>query len=388
MSNPSSGEQAKIGQKFEAVVKDFASDGRGVVTHPSGRTMFVPGVWLDERILVRVEELKGRIGFASCVEILEKHPGRITPPCPHHGYQKGECGGCPWMFMRYEEQLDVKQRRVEKSFAKLDVKLSVNQIWPSVKTLGYRNRAQLKTDGRLVGFVSTSSNALAPIDACLLLSDKNSATLEQLKSQLPNSIWKPNKKNKLTTLDIDESVDASEVSVNQRLPFQQANDDQNLRMRSWLKEKLADLHDAKVVLELFCGSGNLTEVVAEYAFDKIVAVEGVESAIEDLKRKQLENVATLTENLFSERGIEKTIFQAKDAEVLILDPPRDGLKVKEHLLPKKSKIRDVLYVSCDLATLVRDVEYFQGHKFKIKEVQPLDMFPQTPHVETLVWLRR
>lgn len=381
-------DQASIGQTFEAKVKDLASDGRGVVTHPSGRTIFVPGVWIDEKIVARIIQLKGRIGFAECVELIEAHPKRVDPVCAHHGFQKGECGGCPWMLMAYEAQLDIKQQRVEKAFQKLDAKLCVLPIWGSPRQLAYRNRAQFKTDGKQIGFVSASSNALAPIDDCVLLTEKNHRTMSALKAKLPNINWKPERKNRLTTLDIDESVTEDSVSVNNRLPFQQANADQNKKIKQWLREKLSLFGHADNVLELFCGSGNLTEIIAEVGFKKIVAVEAVEEAISLLNNKGLKNVSAVTANLFSEKGIEKTVFQARDAEVLVLDPPRDGLKIKENLLPKKSKVSDVLYISCDLATLVRDVEYFQSQKFKIKEIQPLDMFPQTPHVETLVWLAR
>ena len=72
----------------------------------------------------------------------------------------------------------------------------------------------------------------------------------------------------------------------------------------------------------------------------------------------------------------------------MLDPPRDGLKIKGKLFDKKRGIKTVLYISCDLATLTRDVKFMQEQGFKIKEVQPVDMFPQTPHIEVLVHLQR
>ncbi|MFL0801094.1 MAG: class I SAM-dependent RNA methyltransferase [Agarilytica sp.] len=377
-----------IGQKFEAQVRGFASDGRGVVSHPNGRTFFVPGVWMGERIVARITQLKGRMGFAECIELLEASPERVEPPCEHHGPAKGECGGCPWMIASYDAQLKAKQERIDSSFARIDCDDKVNPIWPAPSPLGYRTRAQLKTDGKQLGYVSAQSNTLAPISECQILTEKNAKTLAALQEQLPNKEWRAAKRHELTSIDIDENTDTSSVRVNQRLPFQQANAEQNKKMLQWLSEKLENLSGRKHVLELFCGSGNLTETISGFPFEKITAVEAVEEALEGLEKKSLNNVSALQANLFSEQGIEKAVFNAKTADVLVLDPPREGLKVKGNLCGKKSKIKDIFYISCDLATLVRDIAYFKENKFKVKEIQPLDMFPQTPHVETLVWLRK
>ena len=85
-----SNSQAKVGQLFEAVVHDMASDGRGVVNHPSGRTFFIAGVWLEEKIKAEVTELKGRIGMAKCIEVIESSEHRVDPPCTHHGFSSGK----------------------------------------------------------------------------------------------------------------------------------------------------------------------------------------------------------------------------------------------------------------------------------------------------------
>lgn len=378
----------KPGSVFDAEVKDLASDGRGVVAHPSGRTLFAAGVWPGERARFRVLRLKGRIGFAECLELLSSSEHRIEPICVHHGHSASTCGGCPWQFVDYPAQVAAKQRRVDDSFRRIGVR-SVNPLWESEAVFGYRNRAQLKTDGQRIGFVSAHSHALAPIEDCLVLSEHNRQTLHQLRKRLPNPAWRPTKKKeKWCTLDIDENTSADGVSLNQRLPFRQANAGQNTKLRRWLAEKLQPLNRDTTVLELFCGSGNFTRLIANLGFEKVVAAEGVDAAIDDISALNHQSVIAIQADLFSEAGMAKVLKSAQAASILVLDPPREGVKILAPLLSKKRRLDHVLYISCDLATLVRDVGHFQKSGFVVRDVQPLDMFPQTPHIECMVLLAR
>lgn len=377
-----------IGEVFTATVKDLASDGRGVVEHPAGRTVFVPGVWLHEEVEVKVIGLKGRVAFGENLKIITTSDQRIDALCPHHGINSGDCGGCPWLFVDYSSQLQQKQLRVEKSFARLQVAKAIKPIIASPKHAGYRNRAQFKTDGEKIGFMSAQSNHLANIDDCIILSEKNRNTFRDLKRQLPNKDWAPKKRNTYTTLDIDETISADQVSVNQRLPFMQANSDQNNAMKAWLANHLESLPKESEVLELFCGAGNFTEVIAASHVGRATAVEVSQASVAQLNEKALPNVSSLVKNLFDEAEFNQALYAAKNANVLVLDPPRDGLKVLGNLFAKKSQIKHVFYISCDLATLTRDLAVFQENKFKIKDVQPIDQFPNTPHIECLVYLKK
>ncbi len=376
------------GDVFLATVKDLASDGRGVVEHSSGRTVFVPGVWLHEEVKVKVLSLKGRVAFGELVNIVAPSEQRLDSVCPHHGVNSGACGGCPWLFVQYPAQLQQKQSRVEKSFARLNVKDVIKSIVPSPKSIGYRNRAQFKTDGVKLGFMSAQSNNLVDIDDCLILTEKNRQSLRELKGSMPNKEWMPRKKNTFTTLDIDETIDAKQVSVNQRLPFMQANSDQNHTMKQWLEKHLRAFSGESEVLELFCGAGNFTEVIASSGVGLTTAVEGSAVSVATLEEKNLPRVQTLVKNLFDESELNQALYAAKNADILVLDPPRDGLKEVGNLFTKKSNIKHVFYISCDLATLTRDLALLQANKFKIKEVQPVDQFPNTPHIECLVYLKR
>ncbi len=350
----------------------------------------VPGLWPGETAEIRITGKKGRAALGEVKELLEPSADRIQPECPHHGFATATaqsnavpCGGCPWQFVRYDAQLAQKQKRVTEYFDRLGAADAVKPIQASPQIYGYRNRAQLKSDGRRLGFVAEGSRQLAPVDDCLILSDKNRQTLRSLRAQLPNPAWRPAKAQQWVKLDIDESVSADTLLAGQRPAFRQANNAINLRMQKWLAHKLQQ-YDAPRVLELFCGDGNFTGVINAAGAGLTLAVEGFAPALERLQSRALNGVDTLHANLFSEGVFERIYQQEKQFDVLVLDPPREGLKVYEGLVPRTKPFSAIYYISCDIATLVRDVARLQSDGYSVTEVQPLDQFPHTPHIECLV----
>lgn len=382
----------KITEHFNGEVRDLTSDGRGIIRHESGQVFFVDGVWPGETGEFCITAYKGRLGFADLVTLDVTSEDRTSAPCKFHGFTKSNCGGCPWQFMSYAAQLEVKQKKVASVLAKFIKLGTVKPIIPSEKTESYRNRAQLKSDGKKIGYMAPLSRELVPIDDCVVLTDKNRDTLKQIVKDLPKPEWAMSKamqkKHHWTRIDIDETVDANSVSVNQRLPFKQANTLQNNIMQQWLIEKLGPFAKDQPILELFCGSGNFTQIISQQGFANINAVEIAGEALTSLKNKNLDGVTTIACDLFKESAFESVFRKAKDIEILILDPPREGLKNTNKLLSKKSKIKNIFYISCDLATFDRDVQFFTDQKFKLVELQPIDQFPHTPHIELMAHLQK
>lgn len=377
-----------INEQFTATVRDLGTDGNGIVEHPDGQVFFVAGVWPGETARFAITGFRQRFGFARVLELLETSPARLPPPCPHHGTGSADCGGCPWQFASYRAQLEAKQQRVRQALARLQPAVEVAPIWGSPDIFGYRNRAQFKTDGRKLGYVAAGSRQLAPIADCPILTPANRATLQALLQSLPNKRFRPGRKQDWTTLDIDEEISAAEVVPNRRRPFRQGNAAQNLRMREWLGARAGQLDPGRTVLELFSGSGNFTEVLVAAGFARILAVEGVEDSVQELAARKLPGVEARRYNLFAEGDCTRLQEQARDASILVLDPPRDGFRLAGLLLTKKHRLRDVFYISCDPATFARDIEIFKSAGFRAVEIQPLDLFPHTPHVELLCWLQR
>ena len=104
---------------FEGKVRDLTSDGRGVVSHPDGRTFFVPGVWIDEVAEIRVVGRQGKVGLGQVITLTKADLQRREAPCQHHGYSADHCGGCPWMFMPYQVQSAAKLRRLKSTLEDL-----------------------------------------------------------------------------------------------------------------------------------------------------------------------------------------------------------------------------------------------------------------------------
>ena len=364
---------------FEIVIRDLTSDGRGVGEAPDGQIVFVVGAWVSERVHVRRTRQGAKTG-TELLEVIEASEDRVEPACAHH--RENQCGGCPWMFVSYDAQLSAKADKLRASLEALHAAQIVPVIHPSPRQWGYRNRAQLKTNGTALGYLAASSHAIVDVSVCPILTEPNQEQLTELREQLPNNKWRPKSRQKWVTLDIDDQ--RSSTLVNQRQPFRQANDDQNTVMSRWLADTVKSLEPSAGVLELFCGSGNLTSVLADcFPEHQITAVEGDEWALKQLLSLELPNVETQCRNLFSATDIEAMSTTLPRAQGIVLDPPRDGLKERDALTLLFSEAPWVVYISCNLATWQRDAHFLQAQGFSLTQVEGLDMFPQTPHLEVL-----
>lgn len=378
----------ELGEIFEGRVRGVSSEGLGVVEAPDKRVFFAPATWTGDVGRFEVVELKRRHGIARLVEMLEASPSRVMPPCPHHGWGEKSCGGCLWQFASYEAQLVAKQDRVEQAIRRARLEVSVSPILPSPKVFGYRNRAQLKTDGERIGFVELGARRIAEVEDCLVLSEPNRKHLRDLRAELPRGDWKPRPPHPWNFIDIDEDFSRAELVLNKRRPFRQANTEQNLVMRAWLARRVAQLPRTWRVLELFAGSGNFTEVLSEHGFAQICTAEVVDEALVALRAKNLAGVSSVAADLFRDESYATIKRQFPGAEILVLDPPRDGLKDKAGLLAAYPELRAIASISCDVGTFTRDLADFVAAGFRVVELQPLDQFPHTPHIEIIAWLER
>jgi 23S rRNA (uracil1939-C5)-methyltransferase len=376
----------ETGDIFCAEVRDLTSDGKGVAAHPSGMVFFIPGVWPGEKGSFRVSGLKSRFGFGEVLELERESSERTGPLCPHHGFADGQCGGCPWQFISYKAQITVKENRVRTALSRTGIEKGLKPIRPAPETFGYRNRAGLKTDGKILGYVSPGSHVIAPVEDCPILDDRNRQTLRELIASLPRNDFIPSRDSEWCTIEIDDTVGSVEVRPDLSLPFRQSNTSQNLFMKEWLADKLSAIEPGQKVLELFAGSGNFTRIISKAGFASILAVEMDLQELTQLDELNLPGVKTMECNLYNHRAFERISRIMRAPEILILDPPREGIKNKKRLHEVIGKTRDIFYISCDLASFSRDLIYFTELGFQPVEIQPLDMFPHTPHVELLAHL--
>ena len=373
-----------VKDSFAGIVRDLSADGRGVVQAPDGQVVFVAGVWQGEE--VEIERLRqGKSTSADLVSLLQPSEARRAAECEYH--RDGSCGGCPWMFVDYPAQLEQKQARLSKIFERITGNAASCSMLGASQTMGYRNRAQFKSDGINLGYVAQGSHEIVDVTHCPVLNVTNQGHLSSLRQSLPNSGWRPNRNSQWTTIDIDD--ERGTPLVNKRQAFRQGNSEQNEQLRAWLSNRLANLSRPNTVFELFCGSGNLTEVIAEQVDVPVIAIEGDEMSLDALSARNLSKVKPVRVNLFSKHSIGDDMPITQSDIGVVLDPPRDGLKEREALKPWFTRAEWVVYVSCDLATWERDAVFLQSCGLDLDEATGLDMFPQTPHIETLsVFTRR
>jgi 23S rRNA (uracil1939-C5)-methyltransferase len=430
-------------------IEGLAPGGEGMA-RVDGRPVFVPFTAPGDVVLADVPVGDGA-PHATLTAVLQPGPDRVEAPCPHFGPGPGEdrtCGGCEWLHLRYELQLRAKERGLVEALRRIG-KLPPGTypllpIAPSPSPLRYRSRAKFHLDagsGRLV-FYRRRSHEPIRLRECHLLEPGLDRLREEMGPELVRSRLRPSEvalewsshagagaallRNVETgegarrrAADLVAAVPSlagvvlegeedgrrgramalvgEPVLLQERVPgvpeaglarsrpdvFQQANRPANARL---VREALDLLvPDGEDVLELFCGAGNFTGPLAARAAS-VAAVEMQGPAL-DLARADLGG-----RNVRFYGGDSLAIASALAREArrfgaVLLDPPREGMKGLGSLLRDLAVPRAV-YVSCDPATLARDLRGALETGYRIGAVLPVDMFPQTHHVEALVLLER
>ena len=376
---------------FQSTVTALTYQGYGVIQHPSGKVFFVKGGWPGDvaEFSVANEQLENKqVSFANLLSLISPSKQRVAAVCAHQGFAAGQCQGCAWMIADYSAQLEFKQKRVHEALQNAHIHFQpevVQPIWGSETTLEYRNRVQFKTDGRNIGTISPNEKTLVPIEKCIVLTPPLQKILKQLRKTLPNPKWLTPNVTPLLSLEFDDEMIAADIIPNQRRPFKQGHISQNPKMKAWLKSKVQNLNLSSPVLELFCGSGNFTEVLVSAGFQDIAAIESDATAIFSLKQKGYKGVQALAANLYDSKSFPTLQLKFGRREILVLDPPREGLQNQQSkLLQTFPKINHIFYISCDPESWARDLALLQKEGgYQLVEVQPIDLFPQTPHVEIL-----
>lgn len=381
---------------------------------PDGRAVFAPFVLPGETAEIQIVEEKKRHTRAKVVKILEPSPNRIQPRCPHFG----KCGGCHYQHLPYEEQLRLKQDIVKEQFARVGgmPDAPVEAVIPCDNPWNYRNSLQLHLDpqGR-PGFHRSGSHAVLPIRECHLpegaVDDlRQSLTFDPLMmlervtlrcgSGGEGMVVLEGPPEELPAFESDRPVsvvhragnnqvvlsgrDALEMTVKGRSfrvsagSFFQVNIDQAQKMVEWVCEALP-ISKEDTLLDVYCGVGLFSAFLAESA-GRVVGVEMSESACEDFAFN-----LDAFDNISLYQGAAEAILPALDLRptAVIADPPRSGIELPAMDALIRCGARRLLYVSCDPATLARDAKRLTAGGYGLKKVQPIDMFPQTYHIETM-----
>ena len=395
------------------------------------QVVMVPATTPGDKISARLTDAKGNYALGEMVRLLQSSPLRQTPPCPY----VNDCGGCPWQHVRYEAQLNAKEQSVADALRRIG-KLTGFELRPIIRSpreYHYRRRIRLQcSESKRVGFFRAFSHNLVEIDSCLIadhalnqaihglrrwideletpvehveivsgddpdevvaagkiggeFNSRDDSACERLIDQ-PNGInglilhgdnWRKEWGRTAVSIRSDDGI-CLEVKGD---VFTQVNAEGN---RKLLRELVAagGFDKSDRLLELYSGAGNFTLSLAKRA-QKVVAVESYRQSIDSGKRSAqfngIENIHWICAHVPA--AVKQLTKQRERFSKIILDPPRAGAKGIDRSLAALGAEK-ILYVSCNPATLARDLAALARHGYKLAFVQPIDLFPHTFHVETL-----
>jgi 23S rRNA (uracil1939-C5)-methyltransferase len=362
-----------------------------------GLTVFVSLAAKGDKLIVRIREQKSKLAFAEIVEVIEPSSDRVASPCPYFG----KCGGCDFQQMSYPAQLEAKISIIQdclKRIGKIDFAGEIEMIG-SPHEFGYRTRAQWHADtrNRKIGYFKRFSNQIIDVETCPILDEKLQETLTNLRQNLNwAEFW-------ADSVEIETATNGEKVSIysneiiepTEKISFQALenrwfyNAESFFQGNQSLIEQLINVAtkgaSGETALDLYCGVGLFTIPLAKN-FAKLIGIEANEKAIEFARENaefaRLENVEFYAENV-GEWLIENS---PQIVDFILLDPPRSGTEKETIEQILKIKPAEISYVSCDPATLARDLRILT-EAYSIQSIVALDLFPQTHHVETVVRLK-
>jgi 23S rRNA (uracil1939-C5)-methyltransferase len=372
-----------------------------------GRVVFAPFVLPGERI--RVETWRERKGLvrATALEVLEPAAERVAAPCPLFG----RCGGCHYQHAPYEYQIDAKRailadqlRRLGKMEPPEQIAVAAAEPW------GYRNRVQLHIEGRRIGYREAGSHSLCEVGQCPVASPKINETIHALAGMLYNPRW-PRFVRSLEIFTDEQQVQLNVVATDQpvakrffdwcaeEIPglVENALDYQGrfrvsrnsfFQVNRFLLDKLVEVAlegaEGETALDLYAGVGLFSLALAR-GFREVTAVESGSGAVRDL---QFNAERAGLANLRAERQTAEEYLQKLERapDFVLLDPPRAGLGKAVVRRLAELRPRQVTIVSCDPATLARDLAGLTAAGYRVEQMTLVDLFPQTFHLETVVRL--
>ena len=373
----------------------MAYAGRALGRH-EGRPIFVPSGLPGERVRVHITQDKRSYAFAEIEAIIEASPERVTPPCQHFGV----CGGCHWQHITYEAQLRFKRDVVVEQMARIGGLRDavVHPTLASPDPWHYRSHATFHvTSAGQLGFVGVEGRTVIPVEECHILRPELRAWFEAVRREE----FKPNERVRLQVgtegeylvarsginadSDDEAALNSAEI-VHYRIKghdfqvtggsFFQVNLPQAETLVDLVLDRLA-LQGGERILDLYSGVGLFTAFLAEPA-RFVTAVELFAPAVRDAEV----NLLGLT-NVDLRVGTIEGALPRGSADAAVIDPPRAGMKPKalETVLARVPK--KIVYVSCDPSTLARDAKLLVAGGYRLIDVQPVDMFPQTYHIEAV-----
>jgi 23S rRNA (uracil1939-C5)-methyltransferase len=386
------------GAIVEATIERILPGGLGLA-YAAGQTLLVALAAPGDRLRVRVERTQGRVAFASIAEILSPSPVRVEPLCPYFG----RCGGCDFQQLSYEAQLAAKLEIIRdclRRIAHVEFESEI-PVTASPSIWHYRSRAQWQHDPlrKRLGYFERASHRVCDVAACPVLVPQLETTLESLREQMKAEEL-PEKLTEFQAVAGDEGASLAppapdhptrEVSRRIGVDNYRFSAEGFFQINHELLEILITAAtngaQGETAVDLYCGAGLFTLPLAR-RFKRVVGVESNAAAIgyarRNLEDAHLENASFETARVGE--WLRENAERLAPVDFALLDPPRAGAEddALEGLLALRP--HHISYVSCDPATLARDLKSLIAGGYSLASLAAYDMFPQTHHIETVAHL--
>ena len=421
-------------------VSGFGASGEGVVKEDNF-PVFIPYALEGEKIEYKIVKVLKSHAFGKLLNVITPSKHRIKPVCECFN----RCGGCSMLHIDYQKQLDIKKSNViscMKKYSGLDIE--VNDVIPCEQTFNYRNKAQYPVDNCVCGFYAPRSHNIIPLEDCKIQKPTDKLIIKTVLSYIKISnapikhiytrygadecmvvlISKSSKLKKqeflverllklncnISSIILNINPDETNVILGKKnitlygkdsitanigdlkfdispLSFFQVNSTQTKVLYDTAKA-LANFNGTENIIDLYCGTGS----IGLYMSDSVKSVLGVEivpDAIENAKSNAKMNNINNADFMCgaAEDLMPEIVNKQGHIDAVILDPPRKGCDESLLKCLLDTDIKNILYISCNPATLARDISILSD-KYTPSAVTPVDMFPHTTHVECVVRLCR
>jgi len=369
------------GSRLTVTIRDIAFGGEGVA-RVDDFVIFVPFVVLGEEVEIEIIEAKKRFARARLLRVLRPASERVAPPCRYFG----QCGGCQYQHIDYPAQLRLKRKQIADLFQRIGGldETVIGPVIPCPQPYEYRNRIMIRSQwdkvkkGLNIGFIRHDNRLVVDIEECKVAEPLLNEQIKRVRAHPP-----PKGGLKVVLRVAPEGWDVPRDSFFQNNFFLLA------RLVEAVRERVRD-SGVRHLVDAYCGVGFFAIELA----DEVESFAGIEIDLMAIKAAR-GNAAN--------RGRSNGEFVSGDvaavlpgllkrfcatATAIILDPPRAGCSLASLELLRQTRPRQIIYVSCHPATLARDLNVLlRDRVYELLKVVPLDMFPQTQHIECVADLR-
>ncbi|MEG1596888.1 MAG: class I SAM-dependent RNA methyltransferase, partial [Bacilli bacterium] len=404
----------KINDELVVIITKQDHNGRGIAKIDNFLVFINKGVVNDE-CLIKIIVIKKNYAIGEIIKIIKSSPKRIEVNCPYYEH----CGGCDFLHVNFNYENEVKVNTIKEVFLKY-AQITLDNIEIEVQNnLNYRNKITLHGKNNKLGYYKKNSDEIVEIKECLLANNLINNCLEDLNKLAKNSeikevVIRCNNEEVLISIDGKVSSNAIDkylknktiktIILNNKLikgkgylleevlgnkfiitnkSFFQINNEIMVKLYEYILNKVKE-NKYNNILDLYCGTGTIGIILSKEV-KQVLGIELNKEAVESaLKNKELNNITNID---FINDDVLNTITKIdENLDLIVVDPPRSGLDIITLTNIKRLNPKDIIYVSCDLFTLCRDIKLL-SELYDIKEYKFFNMFPRTSHVESVIILK-